>query len=167
MYLLKNSEKISKQSKEYQQVNKEKIYEQRRCDHEKFKSVCKICSPLLSIVCLQRNLIRRIMKRSDLTRTKPSIEYLGCDVTYFQNYIKSKFVEGMTFDNIHYDHIKPVSKFNLSDEEELLNCCHYTNFQPLLASVNLEKHNKWSEIDEEFWKEHICNKEYLQLYLPK
>ena len=58
------------------------------------------------------------------------------------------------------------SKSDLENEEELLNCCHYTNFQPLLAEDNLEKYNKWSEADEVFWKENICGKEYLPLYIP-
>ena len=43
----------------------------------------------------------------------------------------------MTFHKIHFDHIKPVSKFNLKDEEELLKCCHYTNFQPLISTDNV------------------------------
>ena len=137
------------------------------CEHDKRKSACKICSPLLCLVALQRSHIWRVMKQSDLSKTKPTIEYLGCSVEYFQNYIKSKFVDDMTFDNIQYDHIKPVSKFNLDDEDELLSCCHYSNFQPLLTTTNLEKSNKWSKEDEVFWKDNICNKEYTQLYLPK
>jgi hypothetical protein len=35
------------------------------------------------------------------------------------------------WDNIHLDHIKPVSKFNLEDETELLDCCHYNEFSTL------------------------------------
>jgi hypothetical protein len=43
----------------------------------------------------------------------------------------------MDFTNIHIDHIKPVSRFNFTDEgEELLDCCNYTNLQPLLAIDN-------------------------------
>ena len=73
----------------------------------------------------------------------------------------------MNFDNIHYDHIKPVSKFKLEDPDELLKCCHYTNFQPLLVVDNLEKSNKWSGEDEQFWNENIMYQEYLPLYYPK
>ena len=53
----------------------------------------------------------------------------------------------MTWDNIHLDHIKPVSKFNLNDHEEFLQCCNYTNFQPLLSEDNLSKSDKWSDED--------------------
>ena len=136
------------------------------CEHNRRKSRCQDCNPILYQVNLQRKAIYRIMKQTNIEKTKPSIEYLGCSAEYFHNYIKSKMVDGMTFDNIHYDHIKPVSAFNLEDEDELLNCCHYTNFQPLLATDNLVKSSKWSEADEAFWKENICGKEYLPLYIP-
>ena len=107
------------------------------------------------------------MKNTDISKTKSSIEYLDCSPEYFKSYIESKFIEGMNFDNIHYDHIKPVSKFKLEDPDELLKCCHYTNFQPLLVVDNLEKSNKWSDEDEQFWNENIMYQEYLPLYYPK
>ena len=107
------------------------------------------------------------MKLTNIEKTKPSIEYLGCSAEYFREYIKSKMTDEMTFENIHYDHIKPVSVFNLEEEEELLDCCHYSNFQPLLAKDNLCKSCKWNDEDELFWKENIKGKEYLPLYFPK
>ena len=68
----------------------------------------------------------------------------------------------MDFSNIHIDHIKPISKFNLDDEEEFLDCCHYTNLQPLLIQYNLSKNNKWTDEDNIFWNENIKGKEYLE-----
>lgn len=42
----------------------------------------------------------------------------------------------MDFTNIHIDHIKPVSRFNFTDEgEELLDCCNYTNLQPRMKRI--------------------------------
>ena len=55
----------------------------------------------------------------------------------------------------HLDHIKPISKFNLEDKEQIKKCCHYSNIQPLLAIDNLSKSNKWSEEDEEEWNNYI------------
>ena len=75
--------------------------------------------------------------------------------------------EGMNWNNIHLDHIKPVSVFNLDNHDDFLDCCHYTNFQPLLAVDNLVKHNKWNETDEIFWNENIKGKEYMILYIPE
>ena len=136
------------------------------CSHNKQRNTCKECSPHLVIVNLQRNNINRIMKLTNIEKTKPSIEYLGCSAEYFKEYIKSKMTPDMTFDNIHFDHIKPVSRFNLEDEEELLKCCHYSNFQPLISTDNLEKSNKWDEKDNNYWCENICNKQHKDLYFP-
>jgi hypothetical protein len=86
---------------------------------------------------------------------------------YFMDYIKCKMTDEMTFDNIHIDHIKPVSKFNLEDHDEFLKCCHFSNMQPLLAKDNMEKNNKWTEENEKFWNENIIYKEYMEIYLTK
>ena len=63
--------------------------------------------------------------------------------------------DGMTFDNIHIDHIKPCSKFDLTKEEEKEKCFHYTNLQPLFVKDNLEKANKWCNEDEINLRENI------------
>jgi hypothetical protein len=73
----------------------------------------------------------------------------------------------MTFQNIHIDHIKPVSLFDLNNEEEFLKCCHYTNIQPLLSLDNIIKSNKWSQEDNDFWENNIYNKDYSEIYLPQ
>jgi len=137
------------------------------CNHGKEKRKCRECSLFQYLANLQRGSLWRILKQSNLEKTKPSIEYLGCSAEYFKDYIQSKFAEGMTFENIHLDHIKPVSKFDLCNIDELLDCCNYTNFQPLFAKDNIEKNNKWNETDELFWNENIKGKEYLQLYIPR
>ena len=136
------------------------------CQHDKRKAECKICEPIKYLVHLQRKHIWRIMQQSDIEKTQPSIEYLGCSAVYFKEYISKKMTTEMTFENIHYDHIKPVSIFDLNNPDELLECCHYTNFQPLLATDNLEKSNKWNDECELFWRENICGKEYLKIYNP-
>ena len=40
------------------------------------------------------------------------------------------------------DHKYPLSKVDLTDREQLLRVCHYTNLQPLWASENIMKGNK-------------------------
>jgi hypothetical protein len=39
----------------------------------------------------------------------------------------------------HIDHIKALSKFDLTNREQLLEACHYTNLQPLWAAENMSK----------------------------
>ena len=62
--------------------------------------------------------------------------------------------------------VKPVSKFNLDHENELLACCHYTNLQPLLQKDNIQKGNIWHIEDDIFWNENIRGKEYYKIYVP-
>jgi hypothetical protein len=73
----------------------------------------------------------------------------------------------MTMTNIHLDHIKPVDSFNFDDKNDIIKCCHYTNFQPLLIEDNLKKSNKWTEQDNLFWENNIIfNDKYIDLYIP-
>jgi len=70
---------------------------------------------------------------------------LGCKITEFRNYIESKFIDSMTFENQgikgwHLDHIKPTCFSKTKEELLILN--HYTNFQPLWAKDNYLKSNK-------------------------
>jgi hypothetical protein len=107
------------------------------------------------IINLIRGQVRRCFNISTLEKINHSIEYLGCDVDTVRLNIQSKMTADMTWENIHYDHIKPVSRFDLDDEDEFLKCCHFTNLQPLLAADNLRLCNTWTEENEVFWHEHI------------
>jgi hypothetical protein len=116
------------------------------CIHDKRKDQCKECNFQLYLIKIQRGQLRRLFKLTkEQIKTKPSVEYLGCSIEQFIKHIEGQFKDGMTWD------IKPVSKFNLDNEDEFLDCCNYKNFQPLLAKDNLEKHNKFTPEDEEKW----------------
>lgn len=73
-----------------------------------------------------------------------AVKDLGISIDEFKIYLESKFTDGMSWHNVgewHIDHIKPLSSFNLTDEDEFRKACHYTNLQPLWASDNLRKSN--------------------------
>jgi hypothetical protein len=72
---------------------------------------------------------------------------LGCTIPELKFYLESKFQPEMTWDNWsyegwHIDHIIPLDSFDLSNKEEFLKACHYTNLQPLWAEENFKKNNK-------------------------
>lgn len=80
-------------------------------------------------------------------KTGSAVQDLGCSICYFKKYIESKFTTGMSWDNYgmwHIDHIIPLSHFDLTDREQFLRACHYTNLQPLWAGDNLSKSNKFA-----------------------
>lgn len=71
-------------------------------------------------------------------------ERLGCTADELKIHLESQFQEGMSWDNYgftgwHIDHIMPISTFDLTKEDEMLRCCHYSNLQPLWAKDNLSK----------------------------
>jgi len=161
------------QNADYYKETKKKYYENTKCEHGKRYGACKICDLPLYLLNIQRGQVRKCLNNSSQNKTKHSIEYLGCDAEYFINYFQKKmdiYNETadikMSWDNIHIDHIKPISSFNLDDEEEFFDCCHYTNMQPLLAKDNLSKHDKWSEEYDVYWCENIKGKEYMPIYNP-
>lgn len=78
-----------------------------------------------------------------------AIKDLGCSIAEFNIYLENKFKEGMTWENYgsvwHIDHVKPLSKFNLTMREQVLEAVNYTNLQPLFAEENLSKSNNWEQ----------------------
>jgi len=175
-----NKQKIGQYYKKYRELNKQRMSEQRKqnyqsnkCSHKRCKYHCKECNFKKYLIKLQRNRLRRCFNNSNLKKTKRSIEYLGCSAEYFMEYFKKKmdkfnlFSEiEMTWDNIHIDHIKPISVFDLDNEDKFLSCCNYTNLQPLLAVINLQKHDKWNDVSNDFWLKHIINNEDADIYIP-
>jgi hypothetical protein len=93
-----------------------------------------------------RSRIRIALK--GICKSKSTVKLLGCSIKYFKNYLKSKFLEGMSWKNYgyygwHIDHIRPCTTFDLSNPEEQHKCFHYTNLQPLWAKDNLIKSDKY------------------------
>jgi predicted nuclease of restriction endonuclease-like (RecB) superfamily len=84
----------------------------------KRKYSCKDCNFQLYLVNLQRSGLKRILNKSTIIKSGHSIDYLGCEPSYFKRYIESKMIVGiMNWKNIHLDHIKPVNAFNLDVEK--------------------------------------------------
>lgn len=90
-----------------------------------------------------RNRLRKALKSSQ--KTGSAVRDLGCSIPELKAYLEVRFQPGMNWGNYgkwHIDHIKPLSSFDLTNREELLKACHYTNLQPLWAKDNLEKSAK-------------------------
>ena len=81
-----------------------------------------------------------------------AIRDLGCSINELKIYLEQRFQDGMTWENHgkwHIDHIKPLSKFDLTNEDELKKAVHYTNLQPLWAADNYKKNDTYIEKEEQ------------------
>jgi hypothetical protein len=134
IWVKNNPDKI----KEYSFKNKKKNLLRKK---ERYKN---------DVIFKLRELIRSRLNHAIKNNQKigSSITNLGCSIDELKTYLESKFQPGMTWDNYgrngwHIDHIKPLSKFNLSDPKEFKMACHYSNLQPLWAKDNLRKGSKY------------------------
>ena len=78
-----------------------------------------------------------------------SQDYLGCDFATFKNHVEFQFKERMSWKNRgdwYIDHRVPL-RYKLDGKtptlEEVAQRLHYTNTQPLLASENIAKGNRY------------------------
>lgn len=83
-------------------------------------------------------------------------------MTEFKNWIEHQFVDGMSWSNRskwHLDHVKPCSSFDLTKDDEVLQCFHWSNYQPLWAIDNMKKGSK-------IYNEYIlAHKQKIQQYI--
>ena len=113
------------------------------CIHKKKKSECKECNFKGYLYSKVYKRVKMALKKS---KNKKSIEYLGCNIETFKKHLEQKFVEGMSWENYgkiwHIDHIIPISYKNPS-LDEVIQRLHYLNTQPLWASENISKGNRY------------------------
>ncbi len=71
---------------------------------------------------------------------------LGCSIEKLRGYLETKFYTEMTWENHgtywELDHVKPLASFSLSNREQFLSACHYTNLQPLTIDDHRKKTRK-------------------------
>jgi len=82
-----------------------------------------------------------------ISKSKRTMELLGCSIEQLKQHLKIKFTKGMSFKNYgkwHIDHVVPCASFDLSNPEEQHKCFNFKNLQPLWAKDNLEKRDKIS-----------------------
>jgi hypothetical protein len=87
----------------------------------------------------------KTLLKQNVNKIYTYLKLLGCNLLEFEVYLLEKLKDGMTFDNYgkwEIDHIKPISLFNLNNENELFECCNYKNLQPLWKIDNILKSNK-------------------------
>ena len=112
------------------------------CEHQKIKSTCKVCDYIGHLSHIVRVTVRHSLKNNKELSSK---EYLGCNIEELKIHIENQFLEGMTWDNYgewHIDHIIPL-KYQNPTLEETIERLHFSNTQPLWATDNLSKGNRF------------------------
>jgi len=105
---------------------------------------CKDCEREVPIEKFKRAIRSRIY-HSLIRKTKHTIEYLGCTAEEYLQWISDN-INDFTIDNHgelwHIDHVIPISKFNLQDNNEQLLAFNWRNTMALSKKENLSKNNK-------------------------
>jgi hypothetical protein len=87
------------------------------------------------------------------------LKYLGCSIAELKSYLEQQFTAKMTWENYgmywSMDHILPCCSFNLSDEQEIKKCFHFSNLQPLTVIDNCRKSGKFEWMSDHQWKRPI------------
>lgn len=99
------------------------------------------------LACNLRGRLRRALTKR--YKAGSAIRDLGCSIEQLKSWLMYQFQPGMTWDNYgewHIDHVKPLSSFDLTDREQLLEACNWYNLQPLWAWENLRKSDKYGAL---------------------
>jgi len=101
---------------------------------------------------VSRLLRLRLKQRLLFKNNKSTWLFLPYTVDELKQHLESKFQIGMSWDNYgfygwHIDHIRPDSSFNYTsvEDDEFKKCWALNNLQPLWATDNLRKSNKYYE----------------------
>jgi hypothetical protein len=148
----RNKEKRKEIARNYYHNNKDEVKirmssPERRKKRSKYIKMRRESDPAFKISGNLRNSIRKyIVKTNDRLKFR---ELIGCSVQYLIEHLENKFVDGMSWENYgkewHVDHIKPCTKFDLTDKDQQKLCYHFSNLQPLWATENIIKSNKWED----------------------
>ena len=162
-YFEKNKETLLSANKLYRENNKEAINKQRKQyrnrddikEHIKIKN--KEYLPIKKEKIKERRKVDVNFKMSEILRSKihkilnnkPTsfLKYLGCDLEWFKKWIEFRFDKNMNWDNLgkywQIDHILPISRFDMTNENDIRICFHWTNLQPLESTENRQKYDNF------------------------
>jgi hypothetical protein len=149
-YREKNKEKSSEQHKQWYLDNKDHRKQYLDDNKGNIKTVHAKYIRDREVWDLNFRLANRLRARlykitKGLVKAGSAVKDLGCSITELKEHLEQQFQKGMTWDNYgewHVDHIRAISKFDLTNRQQFLEACNYSNLQPLWAVSNIIKGNK-------------------------
>jgi len=140
-----HKEKINKRHEKYNAQNKEQIRKKRiELYHKKLKFI-----PQFRLRAAFSKSLRKALKQRNKTKTKSWELLLGYSAQDLKIHLEKQFDSKMNWENYgsywHVDHINPESWFNYNsiEDEEFKICWSLNNLQPLEASENYRKGNRY------------------------
>jgi hypothetical protein len=107
-----------------------------------YRLIRTIKDPAFKLMQLIRGYTRYGLKFRKVDKT---IEYVGCNGQTLKEWLEYNMEEGMTWDNHgtlwQIDHVIPITKFDMSDAEQVKRCFSWCNMRPLEAVANNTKNN--------------------------
>ena len=121
------------------------------------KKICLLCYPIFlreqkndwcknERMCnanyrIKKSLAARL--RAVLDKDNSTMNYIGCNIQFLREWFEFNFTSEMNWENYgsfwSIDHIIPVSKFDLTDEKQKLQCWNWTNLMPVTTAYNSSK----------------------------
>jgi hypothetical protein len=96
-----------------------------------------------------RTYLHQQLNKSNIQKNDNTENIIGCSIVVLKQWLSYQFDENMNWENKTWqiDHVIPVSLFDLKNEYEQKLAFHWTNLQPLYATQNRIKYNKFLPID--------------------
>lgn len=120
-YYQNNKEKLNTNNRKYNLLHKEHLA------NKKAKYRRKIDVDFKIRMILRRSIYGYLKGKQ---KSGSFVKDLGCSIPELKLHLEKQWQEGMNWKNWaprgwHIDHIKPLSKFDLSDRKQFLEVCHY------------------------------------------
>jgi hypothetical protein len=147
--------------KKWQEENKEHFSElkAKRYQNNKEKIRDKYNTQYSEDKCFR---IRKLLQRkisTNISKIKSTKKYVGTKYENVARWLEFNFTDEMTWENYgtfwDIDHVIPVSKWDLKNEEEIELCFNWKNLSPLQCEIN--RNTKRDKLDKEQIKRHLAN----------
>jgi 5-methylcytosine-specific restriction endonuclease McrA len=128
----------------YRNKNREKVRNKKRLDEKNRRKEDVLYN-------LKHSVSSSINQYLQSSKSKKTVDILGCSIQEFKQHLESQFEDWMTWENRgrytgkyndtwQIDHKIPIS--SAKSDEDIYKLNHYSNLQPLCSRLNLEKGNK-------------------------
>jgi len=95
---------------------------------------------------IRSNLHSYLKRDIKCCKKNTTLQYIGCSLEFMKKWFEFNFDDTMNWKNRgsywHIDHITPCDSYDLTQQEEIYKCYHWTNLRPLEKYENISKSNK-------------------------